>query len=167
MDMVSEPYIEPLLTLAEVLQEDLLFARMELYLPMLYTTTPLNRMVDAVPPESYVAYRFGRDVDLWIESGDAEARDRMITMLETWEANHELLAPAFRDNERLMEIRAHSEHLSQLATLALEDLSDSESLNGSARNTEDLLASAALSHGATNLAIVEHVQKLMESAAKN
>jgi hexosaminidase len=166
-DMVSEAYMEPLRTLAEVLQEEKMFARMVLYTPRYYSTTPLNRMVDVASAESYTAYRFGEDVDLWIESQDASAHERMITMLEIWSANHQLLAPAFENNERLMEVKSHSEHLSQIAGVALDALSDPESLSGKEDELKALFASASGIYGATNLAVTQHVQKLVESATKN
>ncbi len=62
--MSVDPYLPPLRLLVELLQEDKFFNRMTIYDPELYTTTPLNRIVDAALPESYVAYRFSQDVDL-------------------------------------------------------------------------------------------------------
>lgn len=166
-DLVSEAYLEPLEVLASVLQEDEMFGRMAIYDPRLYTTTPLNRMVDAAPAESYEAYRFGQDVDLWITSGDEAARERLIIALNIWSANHEQLAPAFEGNERLSEVRPHSEHLSQLAHVALSALSDPASLSGNEDELAELFRSASESYGATNLPIAGHVQKLLESATKN
>ena len=165
--LVSEPYLEPLEVLANVLQEDEMFARMDLYDPRLYTTTPLNRMVDVARPESYVAYRFGQDVDLWIESEDAAARERLIELLELWSVNHEQLAPAFENNERLLEVLPHSEHLSQLAHAALVALNDPTALSGKEDELTALYTEASGSYGATNLPITQHVQKLLESATKN
>jgi len=166
-DMVSEPYREALRVLAELLQEDKMFARMALYQPTIYTTTPLNRMVDVARPESYVAYRFGQDVDLWIGKEDAAARERIIIMLESWSSHHEQLAPAFEGNERLQEVQRHSEHLSQLSALAISALSDPTSQNGKDDEIARLIQKASESYGATNLPIVQHVQKLVESALKN
>jgi len=165
--LVSEPYYKPLEVLADVLQEDEMFVRMDLYTPRLYTTTLLNRMVDVAAPESYVAYRFGLDVDLWIESEDAAVRDRMIVLLESWSANHEHLTPAFETNERILEVQPHSEHLSQLAGMALAFLSDPEALSGKEEKMKELFISASKSYGATNLPITGHVQKLVQSAPKN
>jgi hexosaminidase len=166
-DMVSGPYLEPLKVLAELLQEDKMFARMALYQPAIYTTTPLNRMVDVAQPESYVAYQFGQDVDLWIESEDAAARERMIVLLESWSANHGRLTPAFENNERLVEVLPHSEHLSQLARAALVALSDPATLSGKENELTALYTKASKSYGATNLPITQHVQKLVQSATKN
>lgn len=165
-DMVSDEYLEPLKVLSLVLQEDKMFARMAIYKPQFYFTLPLNRMVDAAAPESYQAYRFGRDVDLWIESEDAAARERMIAALENWSVNHERLAPAFENNQRLLEVQAHSEHLSQLAAVALNALSNPAGLEGKEEELIKLFTSASASHGATNLPITQDVQKLVQTATK-
>ena len=166
-DMVSEPYLAPLKVLTDLLQEDKMFARMAIYEPQYYTTTPLNRVVDVALPESYEAYRFGQDVDLWIESEDAAARERLITMLERWSANHEQLDPAFEGNERLLEVKPHSEHLSKLAHVALVALSDPAGLSGKEEELTELYTMASGSYGATNLPVTKHVQKLVQSATKN
>ena len=166
-DMVAKPYLPYLEALSETLQEDKMFARMAIYRPMFYFTTPLNRMVDVARPESYVAYQFGKDVDQWVESRAAEIRDRLIVVLENWSVNHSQLAPAFENNERLLEIKAHSEHLSLLAEEALKALTDPNSLAGRDDELIELFASASASYGATNLAIVTPVQKLIQSAIKN
>jgi hypothetical protein len=166
-DMVATPYREFLTVLTDLLQEDKMFARMAIYTPWYLTTTPLNRMVDVALPESYVAYRFGQDVDLWIGSEDAAARERLITQLELWSGNHEQLAPAFENNERLLEIQAHSEYLSQMANVALVAIHDPSSLTGKEDELKTLFASASESYGATNLPVTQHVQKLVQSATKN
>lgn len=164
--MVPRTYLDALGVLAEVLQEEEMFGRMALYHPMLYTTTPLNRMVDAAAPESYLVYRFGQDVNLWLETGDAAARERMIALLETWSANHEKLAPALEGNELLMEVEAHSRNLSVLAKLGLEALNDPGALVKSGPMQEEFFKAAAEAQGGCILPLVEPVQKLVESAAK-
>ncbi len=166
-DMVSEPYVEPLKVLAEVLQEDKMFARMAIYKPQFYTTTALNRIVDLARPESYVAYQFGQDVDLWIASEDAAARERLVSMLESWSVNHEQLATAFENNERLLEVHKHSENLSQLAVVGLDALTDPASLSMNEDDIKELFLSASKSYGATNLPIAQHVQKLVQSSIKD
>ena len=152
--------------LAAVLQEDKMFARMAIYKPQFYYTTPLNRMVDVARPESYLAYRFGQNVDLWIASEDTKALERITAMLENWSSNHVKLAPAFENNERLQEVQAHSEHLSQLADAALAALTDPESLKGKEQELADLFASASLSYAATIMPVAGHVQKLVQTATK-
>ena len=164
--MLAEPYREALTTLATLLQEEKLFARMAIYEPMYYLTTPLNRMVDAAPPESYIAYSFGQDVNLWIENEDQAARERMTTLLEIWSANHEKLLPAMEGNDRLMEVEAHSRNLSVLAALGLDALNDPASLQETEAMLEEFFKAASEAHGGTFLPLVAPVQKLMQSAAK-
>jgi hexosaminidase len=164
-DMVDAPYREYLEVLANLLQEDKLFARMALYLPPFYFTTPLNRVVDIASPESYTAYRFGQDVDRWIETKDEDAYTRLLLALVCWSTNHEKLAPAFKGNVRLLEVQPHSENLSLLARVALDALSDTASLHEKEEELTALFIKASGSHGATSLPIVAYVQKLVESAA--
>jgi len=166
-EMVEEQLQEPLYTLVQVLQEDRLFNRMSIYDQEYNLRIPLNRVVDAALAESLVAYRFAQDVDLWIESGDTEALKRLNTLLETWSANHKKLAPAMGDFERLKEVEAHSIHLSELANLGLQAISDPASLEGRLTEISDLFSSASEAHGGTIMLLVEPVKKLVESAAKN
>jgi hexosaminidase len=166
-DMVGEPYLEPLRTLVSVLQEDKFFNRMVIYEPELYTTTPLNRVVDAAPPESYPAYRFGREVDHWLESHDEETRARLVNTLESWASNHTQLAPAFSQSERLKEVEPHSVHLSELASLGLDVLSQQPSPLPPDSTLEALFTSAAEAYGGTILPVVGAVQKLVTEAGVN
>ena len=69
--------------------------------------------------------------------------------------------------QKMVEVRPHSEHLSELADLALSFLSDPASLSGKEDELTVLFAKASKSFGATNLPITKHVQKLVQSATKN
>jgi hexosaminidase len=164
--MVGERYLGPLRTLVSLLEEDKFFNRMALYHPMLYTTTPLNRVVDAAPPESFVAYRFGQDVDRWLASRDAETKTRLVKTLESWASNHEQLAPAFSLSERLKEVEPHSVYLSKLAVLALEALSGRAPGVGQDSTERALFAAAAEAYGGTILPVVGPLQQLVTQAAR-
>jgi len=164
-DMVPAPFLEAAMVLAEVLQEEEMFGRMAIYDPQLYTFTPLNRMVDAAAPESYQVYHFAQDVNRWVENQDETARQRMIPLLETWSVNHEKLAPAFEDNERLMEVEAHSRDLSVLAKLGLEALVDPAALRKSEPMHEDFFKAASEAQGGCILPLAAPVQKLVQSAS--
>jgi len=166
-DMVGEPYIEPLRTLVGVLQEDRFFNRMSIYEHGFYTNTPLNRVVDAAPPESYAAYRFGKEVDHWLESHDEETKVRLVNTLELWASNHAQLAPAFSRSERLKEVEPHSVHLSELAGVALEALSLQPSPLPSDSTLAAMFTSAAEAYGGTVLPVVGAVQKLVMNAGAN
>ena len=124
-------------------------------------------LLDAAPAESYVAYRFGQDVDLWLQTGDIDAWERMTGLPELWALNHEKLAPAMVDNDRLLEVRAHSVYLSELARAGLAALSDPSSLQGKEEELASLFARASESYGATNLPVAGHVKKLVESSVMN
>jgi len=165
-DMVPQAYLEALQVLAEVLQEEEMFGRMAIYDPRLYTSTPLNRMVDAAAPESYLVYRFGEDVKFWLESEDAEARDRMIVLLKSWAANHAKLLPAIADNKRLLEVEKHSHNQAMMAEFGLQALLDPSTLIDTEAMLDEFFTSASESHGGTILAPLPYVQKLVKTAAK-
>lgn len=178
--MVPEQYLDPLITLASVLEEDKFFNRMSMYKPALYTFTPLDRMVDAVFPESFVAYSFNKDVSLFLETGNIDVKKRLQKQLKTWSENHSKLLPVFNkvenfsddDNqgnekavvelkkkmEHLKEIVPHSIHLSELSKLALESLNGNAELN---KNIDSLLINANKAYGGTLLPITDGISKLL------
>ncbi len=178
--IVQEPYQEPLQTLVDVLQEDEFFNRMMIYDPQLYTTTPLDRIVDAARPESYVAYAFNKDVDAWLDEGDANAKNRIEDQLKTWSENHTKLLPVFglpekyiEDNslsyqhkksddlesyKRLKEIEPHSINLSALSAWALDAL-EGKSIKV---ETDSLFNEASKGHGGTTLPIESGLKKLIK-----
>lgn len=181
-NIVQEPYLEPLQTLVDVLQEDEFFNRMLIYDPVLYTTTPLNRIVDAARPESYVAYTFNKDVDAWLETGDYSAKERIQGRLTTWSENHSKLLPVFvlpekyiedsqlsgqltgvddlESYERLKEVEPHSANLSALSELALTELKG-ESVETNNADIDSLFIDAAIGHGGTKLPIESGLKKLI------
>jgi hexosaminidase len=161
-DIVEDPYIDPLRTLVDVLREDKFFGRMVLYEPELYTSTPLNRIVDAAMPESYVAYAFNKDVEIWDQYQDVGAKERLIESLEKWAVNHRKLASAMEGNNRLEEIEVHSANLSQLSELALGALNYGNDMKNDQEEVESLLKNAEKAHGGTLLCIVEGMRTLLE-----
>ncbi|WP_430966537.1 hypothetical protein [Spongiimicrobium sp. 2-473A-2-J] len=185
-EMVPATYLEPLRKLVDVLNEDRFFNRMTLYDPQLYTTTPLNRIVDAAPPESYVSYRFNRDVDLFLEAADPDAKKRIKAQLEGWSANHDRLMPLFGtvddfiedDNitvsisaysekmELLREIEPHSINLSTLSKHALQALNGNPK-GGGQQQLDTLLIRARKAHGATLLSIADGLSKLIKDKQGN
>ncbi len=164
--MVGPLLQDPLQILVGVLQEEKMFNRLAIYKPEYYLTIPLDRVVDAAPAESLIAYQLGKTVDSWLESENEKDWDLLIAHFELWAGNHQRLAPAFEGNWKLQEVEAHSIHLSALAKLGLDVLTDPGSLKGLHAEIEALLSSAREAHGGTLLAVVEPVQKLVESATK-
>ena len=88
-----------------------------------YTTdAPLNRLPDAIPPESVEARKFARLVDR-IVAGNASDEDVAVardTMID-WKLNHDRLSPAFQ-NSLLAEDSRVSQNLSAAAVIGLQAL---------------------------------------------
>lgn len=174
-EMVPEKYVDPLRNLVNVLEEVKMYNRMAMYGGSLTVNTPLNRIVDASRPESFTAYKFNKDVDLFIETGDEDAKQRLQNQLKVWSENHQKLAPTFglptkfiEDNpqpieifeaatiNRLQEVEIHSYNLSSLSELAL------ATLQGKQVNTPDsLIIKARQEHAGTVLPIVDGIEKLI------
>jgi hexosaminidase len=89
------------------------------------TTTPLNRLVDAVAPESETARKFSELAGL-IATGKAsaaqwqEAREWLIL----WRDNDAKLQPSLKDSELTEELIPVSQTLSQVAAIGLQALDD-------------------------------------------
>jgi hexosaminidase len=90
-----------------------------------FTTTPLNRLVDAVPPESDTARRFNALAKL-IADGKAtpeqwqEARNWLVL----WRDNDARLQPLLKGSELTEELIPVSRGLSQVAAIGLQALDD-------------------------------------------
>jgi hexosaminidase len=88
-------------------------------------TSPLNRLVDAVPPESETARRFG-ELTKRIIAGTAspeqwqEARDRLVL----WRDNDVKLQPLLENSDLTAELVPVSHTLSQVASIGLQALGD-------------------------------------------
>jgi len=160
-EMVEAPYLAPLQTLVNVLQEDKLFNRMKIYIPEFYTTTPLNRIVDAARPESYIAYNFNADVDLWIAINDKDAEARIIQALKIWSKNHDELVLVFENTERLNEVEPHSKHLAELSQLGLIAINDPESLKNNQMVIDSLLNNSVKGYGGTILSVESGLRKII------
>ena len=159
--MVDEPYLDPLRTLVRVLQEDKLFNRMSIYVPELYTTTPLNRIVDAARPESYVGYQFNQDVELWLETKDKNAENRIIESLKIWSNNYKDLSLAFENIERLKEVEQHSRYLSELSQLGLTAISEPGNLKDKQVEIDSLLNKVSKGYGGTILSVEDGLRKII------
>jgi hexosaminidase len=85
------------------------------------STTPLNRLVDAIPLESDAARRFGELVDKYVSSSchDADAAAQLRAQLSTWRDNDAKLQPLTRRSFLAKEIAATSQDLSAIAGVGL------------------------------------------------
>jgi hexosaminidase len=123
--MSGEDDPEPLKVLAAVVQPPEGYARGEL--KEYHTFTPLNRLVDAVPPESETARKFS-DLAKLIAAGKAspaqwqEARKWLVL----WRDNDARLQPLLERSEITAELAPLSRSLSQVAAMGLQALDEIE-----------------------------------------
>jgi hexosaminidase len=85
---------------------------------------PLNRMVDAVLPESEIARQFSQDVDQFVGSKfqDAKAKSDIRVLLLAWRDNDKELRPLLQNSFLLKELAPVSQTLSSLAGAGLQAL---------------------------------------------
>lgn len=159
--IVSGGYFEPLNSLVSFLHEGAFINRLSLYEPALYTSTPLNAIVDAAPAESYASYEFNMLVDQWIKNGDNDSKQSIQKQLQKWIEDHEKLDPIFESDERLMMIRPHSENLSQLSKIALNKMTKTDVSEVTKGDIDQLLKQSKTDYGAVLLGIVPGLEKLI------
>lgn len=113
------------------------------------TSSPLNRLVDAVPPESEQARQFNELVKL-IVAGKAtpEQWQQARVWLVLWRDNDARLQPSLPQSEISAELVPLSHDLSEVATIALRALDDLQS------------------HGAANPGLVASNMQLLKAAEK-
>ncbi len=121
--MSGEVDPEPLKVLASVVQPPEGYAREELR--SYNTSSALNRLVDAVPPESNTAREFNGLAKL-IVAGNAtpEQWQDARNWLELWRDNDAKLQPSLGRSEITAELIPVSQTLSQVAVIGLEALDD-------------------------------------------
>lgn len=123
--MSGESNPEALKVLAAVVQPPEGYTREEL--KEYRTFTPLNRLVDAVPPESDTARKFN-DLAKLIVAGKAspEQWQEARNWLALWRDNDAKLQPLLEKSEISAELAPLSRSLSQVATMGLQALDDLE-----------------------------------------
>ncbi len=157
--------VKPLRVLADVLEPVRDYARN--HTRLYETTTPLNRLVDAVRPESDVGRNFAaaaqRVVNRTISAEDLAG---LRAQLWAWEGNGQRLEPMLQ-NPLLQEVQSQSQNLSAVAAAGLQAL-DYLSANGRApaawRDRQlAFLKEAHKPQAEMVLTIVPAVQKLVEA----
>ena len=132
----------------------------------------LNRMVDAVAPESEAARRFSVTVNRWVASNfqDAQAEAEIRGDLVAWRDNDAALQLLLQNSFLLKEISPVSRNLSALAAAGLQalDYIEKKERGPEAWHTQQiaLVQSTAKPTADLNLAIVPAVQKLIDASAK-
>lgn len=87
------------------------------------SSTPLNRLVDAVRPESDTARLFAEMVNRRLNhSASATDLDEMKRRLSLWQSNDQALEPALQSNALLQEVIPLSQTLQSVATAGLQAL---------------------------------------------
>jgi hexosaminidase len=132
---------------------------------------PLNRMIDAVYPESEVARRFANLVQAYVQSGykDQAAEEQVRTYLTTWRENDGKLHPLLELSFLLHEVAPLSENLAALGAAglrALDYLDKSQPSPESWKTQQLALVDRAKARNADVLLMVAvPVQQLIEASA--
>jgi hexosaminidase len=120
--MAGDQNVAPLKMLADLLTPGSLGTRQ--HTKKYQSTTPLNRMVDAVLPESDAARQFGNLVDsaLANTASAGEAFQNIRYLLSLWHENRVQVKPIFERSPLLKEIDPVSETIAQLSAGGLQAL---------------------------------------------
>jgi hexosaminidase len=131
---------------------------------------PLNRMIDAVYPESDTARNFRDVVQTYIQSGykDKPAESQIRYWLTTWRDNDAKLRPVLEQSSLLQEVEPLSEDLAAISSLglvALDYLDRSQPSPESLKPLQGALLDRAKARKADLLLMVaEPVQQLVEAS---
>jgi len=163
----SDP--ESLEVLAAVVQPPLGYARESL--GEYNSETPLNKLVDAVPPESETARKFNLLANI-VADGKAtpEQLQEAQKWLELWRDNDAKLQLTLKDAPLIADLGPLSQSLSQVAALglqALDDLKNHRTLAADAKEKDlQLLKEAAKPKAVLLDMVVPSVKLLVQAAAK-
>jgi hexosaminidase len=166
--MAGDQNFAPIKMLADLLKPVSLGARQR---ARKYTSlTPLNRMADAVLPESDAARQLGDLVDgaLANAEGAGEAFGKIRNLLSLWRDNRIRSKPVFEQSFLLKEIDPVSETLSELCARALQALdylaSGQKPPETWQKESTSLVERAEKPQAETLIAIVPPIKKLIQAA---
>ena len=135
------------------------------------TTTPLNRVVDAVPPESDVARRFDEKVTVFVSSScrDVNSAAQLRAQLTKWRDNDAAVQSLAQKSSLVKEVAPSSQDLSAVAAIGLTAL---DAITKGSPISDDVKAQAtativAASKGKAQLLLIPAptMQKLVDAAA--
>jgi hexosaminidase len=135
------------------------------------STTPMNRVVDAVPLESDAGRHFGELVDQYLAAScrDAEAEARLRAQLTVWRGNDANLQPLAQRSFLVKEVAASSQDLSALGAAglaALDAIANGQPASDSWKSQQLAIIEQVKKPKAQLLLIpAPAVQKLVEAAA--
>jgi hexosaminidase len=164
--MSGEPDPAPLRVLAAVVQPPRLYERQQLR--TFGDFTPLNRLDDAVPPESDTAREFN-GIAKRIASGKATPQEwqQAREWLALWRDNDAKLQPVLRRSYLTEDLAPVSHNLSQVAKIglqALDDLQENRPVSAEARQQSiEFLKSSAKPQAVLLLMVVPSVELLVQA----
>ncbi len=163
--------VSSLRTLADVLQPVNEDGRYKFDGNTVVSTTPMNRLIDAVRPESRTARLFSQLVDKFTASqSTAENEIQIRSWLMRWRDNDTILQPAAAESFLLRATTPVSQNLSAVANIGLSALDyrnrKESPPQGWREQQQSLLQEAQKPKAGVLLMIVAPVQKLVEAAAR-
>jgi hexosaminidase len=162
--------ISALRTLADVVEPVKDYARIESVKGPWDFRAPLNRLVDAVSPESDAARHFAAQVEAYIQSGykDQAAETQIRALFTTWRDNDTKLHRVLNQSFLLKEVAPLSEDLSALGVAGLDalDYLDKSEPSPESWRTEQLglVERAKAPKANLLLMVVAPVERLIESS---
>jgi hexosaminidase len=148
------------------------YTRMDSSTVVVNASTPMNRLVDSVNPESDAAREFSQMVDAFIASEfkDSQSANAVRRSLEHWRDNDAQLQPSLQRSALIKELSRISQNLSALSVTGLQALDHIEkgsALPDSWISTQTALLGEAKKPQADLLLMVEpSIEKLMVAASK-
>src|SRR5262249_38287903 len=111
-------------TLTDVLEPVKDYTRWETMASRPITTTPLNRIVDAIQPESDAARRFDGVLNEFVSGGcgDAELASRLRAQFVSWQANDAVLRALAQRSSYVQEVTPLSQDLAAVGKVGAEAL---------------------------------------------
>ncbi|HEY4903056.1 MAG TPA: family 20 glycosylhydrolase [Candidatus Sulfotelmatobacter sp.] len=169
--MLGSDDVSALRVLADVVEPVKDYTRAESIKRPADSSVPLNRLVDAVSPESDVARNFRDLVQTFIKSGykDQESERQIRSWLTKWSENDAKLDPELEQSFLLQETEPLSADLSAVsaAGLAALDYLDKSEASPDAWRVQQmsLMTSAKTAKAEVLLMIVDPVQQLVDASA--
>jgi hexosaminidase len=174
--MAGDDNVAALLTLADVAEPASLQIRereAQQAAGIQTSDTPLNRVVDAVFPESEVARRFSEMVNQFVGSNftDAKAKSDINVLLLAWRDNDNELRPLLQNSFLLRELLPVSQTLSSLAGVGLQalDYIDKGERGSDSWHKEQIAIFQQTEKPVADLflAVAPAVQKLVEASTRS
>jgi len=134
--------------------------------PHYNTFTPLNHLVDAIPPESNAARIFSQTVIDYLKSRDADQARQIRDQLQTWLRSARLVRPILESNALLTENTGTADAVEQLCLVGIQSvdaLTNGTSLNSEwKRSAEAAIEGSSKPHAETLVPITSSIRALTQ-----